>query len=230
LVTPAIGVATATSVNKVTITEPTTSAILTIANGKTLKSNNSLTLAGTDATIMTFPSTTATIARTDAAQTFTGIQTFSSPITGSITGNAATATSATSFSGNLSGDVTGTQSATVVGKINGTSLAGLSTGLLKNTITTGIPSIATAGTDYAGGTSSLGTGILKSTTSTGALTIALASDYPTLNQSTTGNAANVTGTIAAANGGTGQTSYTMGDLLYASASNAVAKLADVAAL
>jgi hypothetical protein len=44
----------------------------------------------------------------------------------------------------------------------------------------------------------------------------------------TGNAANVTGTIAAANGGTGQTSYTMGDLLYASTSTAVSKLADVA--
>jgi hypothetical protein len=44
----------------------------------------------------------------------------------------------------------------------------------------------------------------------------------------TGNAANVTGTIAAANGGTGQTSYTIGDLLYASTSTAVSKLADVA--
>jgi hypothetical protein len=43
----------------------------------------------------------------------------------------------------------------------------------------------------------------------------------------TGNAANVTGTIAAANGGTGQTSYTIGDLLYASTSTAVSKLADV---
>ena len=53
-----------------------------------------------------------------------------------------------SFSGSLAGDVTGTQSATVVGKINGTSLAGLSTGILKNTTTTGVPTIAVAGTDY----------------------------------------------------------------------------------
>ena len=66
-------------------------------------------------------------------------------------------------------------------------------------------SAATAGTDYSAGTSSLATGILKSTTTTGALTIAVAGDFPTLNQNTTGTAANVTGTVAIANGGTGQT-------------------------
>jgi hypothetical protein len=64
------------AVNKVTITSPATGSTLTIANGKTLTANNTLTLAGTDSTTMTFPTTSATIARTDAAQTFTGIQTF----------------------------------------------------------------------------------------------------------------------------------------------------------
>ena len=53
-------------------------------------------------------------------------------------------------------------------------------------------SAATAGTDYSAGTSALNTGILKSTTATGALTIAVPSDFPTLNQNTTGNAATVT--------------------------------------
>lgn len=76
LVTPTLGVATATSVNKVTVTAPATSAVLTIADGKTLTVNNSITFAGTDATTMTLPSTNATLARTDAAQTFTGDQTF----------------------------------------------------------------------------------------------------------------------------------------------------------
>lgn len=38
----------------------------------------------------------------------------------------------------------------------------------------------------------------------------------------------VTGTLAAANGGTGQSSYAIGDLLYASTSTALSKLADVA--
>lgn len=54
---------------------------LTIAAGKTLTVNNTMTLAGTDAQTYTFPATSATIARTDAANSFVGIQNFqSSPI------------------------------------------------------------------------------------------------------------------------------------------------------
>jgi hypothetical protein len=102
LVTPTLGVATATSVNKVTLTAPATAATLTIANNKTLTANNSLILAGTDGTTMTFPGSSASVARTDAAQTFTGVQTFSSTIAGNITGNAATVTT----NANMSGDVT----------------------------------------------------------------------------------------------------------------------------
>lgn len=49
--------------------------VVTVAAGKTFTVNNTLTLAGTDSTVMTFPSTSATIARTDAANTFTGVQT-----------------------------------------------------------------------------------------------------------------------------------------------------------
>ena len=87
--------------------------------------------------------------------------------------NQDTTGTAVNFSGSLLGDVTGTQSATVVGSLNGTSLASLSTGILKNTTLTGVPSIAVAG------------------------------DFPTLNQNTTGTAANVTGIVLGANGGTG---------------------------
>jgi hypothetical protein len=51
-----------------------------------------------------------------------------------------------------------------------------------------------------------------------------ASDVPTLNQSTTGTADNVTGTVAVANGGTGQTTYTDGQLLIGnSTGNTLAK-------
>lgn len=49
------------------------------SSGKIFTSSNTLTLAGTDATIMTFPTTSATIARTDAGQTFTGVQIMTSP-------------------------------------------------------------------------------------------------------------------------------------------------------
>ncbi len=48
LTTPTLGVATATSVNKVALTAPATSATLTIADGKTLTSSNTLTLTATD--------------------------------------------------------------------------------------------------------------------------------------------------------------------------------------
>ena len=84
LVTPVLGAATATSVNKMAITAPATSSTLAVADGKTFTVNHSLTLAGTDATTMTFPATSATVARTDAAQTFTGNQTFSGAIIGTV--------------------------------------------------------------------------------------------------------------------------------------------------
>jgi hypothetical protein len=84
LVTPVLGVATATSVNKMAITAPATSSTLAVADGKTFTVNHSLTLAGTDATTMTFPATSATIARTDAAQAFTGNQTFNGAIIGTV--------------------------------------------------------------------------------------------------------------------------------------------------
>lgn len=44
----------------------------------------------------------------------------------------------------------------------------------------------------------------------------------------TGGAVTLAGTLIAANGGTGQNAYTTGDILYASSSSALAKLADVA--
>jgi hypothetical protein len=64
LVTPVLGVATATSINKVAITAPATSATLTIADGKTLTANASLTLAGTDSKTLTV-SNSLTLAGTD---------------------------------------------------------------------------------------------------------------------------------------------------------------------
>jgi hypothetical protein len=126
-------------------------------------------------------------------------------------------TSANGFAGTSSGGTTPSLTLT-------TSV----TGLLKGNGTA--MSAATAGTDYSAGTSALATGILKSTTTTGALTIAVAADFPTLNQNTTGTASNVTGTVAIANGGTGQTTQmaafdalspltTKGDLLVDNGTN-----------
>lgn len=52
LVTPTLGVASATSVNKVTITAPASGSTITIANGKTLTVNNTIGLTGTDGTTL----------------------------------------------------------------------------------------------------------------------------------------------------------------------------------
>lgn len=56
LVTPVLGVATATSINKVAITAPATGSTLTIADGKTLTASNTLTFTGTDASSVAFGS------------------------------------------------------------------------------------------------------------------------------------------------------------------------------
>lgn len=61
--------------SNVIITIPASTATLTIASGKTLQFNSTMGFSGTDGTVMTFPATSATIARTDAANTFTGHQT-----------------------------------------------------------------------------------------------------------------------------------------------------------
>lgn len=110
LVTPVLGVASATSINKVALTAPATGSTLTIADGKTLTASNSLTLAGTDSTTMTFPSSSATVAGLGIAQTFTGTQTFSgtSSALAAVFTDAAEATtiSATAATGTINYDVT----------------------------------------------------------------------------------------------------------------------------
>lgn len=131
-----------------------------------------------------------------SSPTFTGSVT--TPLSSGIVSSASGVLGTTA----LSGDVTSSGFATTVGKINGTSLASLGTGILKNTTSTGVPSIA------------------------------VAADFPTLNQNTSGTASNITGTtnstlttasaltsvgaiatgtwnattVAVAHGGTGQTS------------------------
>lgn len=98
LTTPTLGVATATSLNGNTFTTGTYT--LTGAAGKTLTFNQSVTLIGTDAQTYTFPTTSATIARTDAANMFTGVQTMTSPaITGPVTLTGVAGSSALTLAG-----------------------------------------------------------------------------------------------------------------------------------
>lgn len=54
LVTPNIGVATATTVNKVTLTEPATGSTVTVVDGKTLTVDNTMQLQSTDSAVIDF--------------------------------------------------------------------------------------------------------------------------------------------------------------------------------
>lgn len=92
----------ANTFNNVGVSIPASTAFIVLGSGKTFTVNNSLGLSGTDSTTHTFPTTNSTLARTDAAQTFTGTQTFSSTISGNISGSAGSVTTIP----NLTGDVT----------------------------------------------------------------------------------------------------------------------------
>ena len=72
LVTPTLGVASATSVNKVAITSPATSSTLTIADGSSLATSGafSTTLTATATTNVTLP-TTGTLSTLAGTETFT---------------------------------------------------------------------------------------------------------------------------------------------------------------
>lgn len=78
LTTPNIGVATATSVNKVAITAPATGSTLTIADGKTLTANSTITLTGVDGKGLTlnnslqFSGTDGTIITFQGTDTYVG--------------------------------------------------------------------------------------------------------------------------------------------------------------
>lgn len=61
LVTPVLGVATATSINKMAISAPATSSTLAVADGKTFTASNTMTLAAPDSQTYTFPAATSSI-------------------------------------------------------------------------------------------------------------------------------------------------------------------------
>ncbi|MEY2636205.1 MAG: hypothetical protein RLZZ197_681 [Bacteroidota bacterium] len=133
---------------------------------------------------------------------------------GSISGTASNLTAGNvTTNANLTGDVTSVGNSSTVVKINGTSLASLSTGILKNTTTTGIPSIAVAGTDYQAP-------ITLTTTGSGSATLS----GTTLNipvVSSTVNSNSISGTVSVVNGGTGSASLTANNVLLGNGTNAL---------
>jgi len=130
---------------------------LTSSDWSTFNNKQTALTAGSGVTISSNivsvgQSVTTTSSPTFAGETLTGTLTgttanFSGNITASNLSGTNTGNQTIVLTGDVTGSGTGTFTATV-GKINGTSLSTLGTGLLKNTTSTGVPSIAVAGTDF----------------------------------------------------------------------------------
>ncbi len=153
--------ANATNPGIITATDQTFGGVKTFSNGIVGNVTGNVTgnLTGNAATVTTNANLTGVVtstgnvtaiadrAITNAMLANGAVSNLSGTNTGdqiNITGNSATVTT----NANLTGDVTSIGNAATVVKINGTSLSGLPTGILKNTTATGVPTIATAGTDY----------------------------------------------------------------------------------
>lgn len=82
LITPILGIAAATSINKVIFTAPATSATLTLVNGSTLTLNGAFSTQFTASASATFtlPGASATLAGLGTAETWSALQTFGSNI------------------------------------------------------------------------------------------------------------------------------------------------------
>jgi hypothetical protein len=121
MTTPTLGVASATSINKVAVTAPATSATLTIADGKTLTASDDATVSGTNTGDQTITLTgdvtgtgtgsfVTTIGATkvkssmlnsdvfSTAHSWSGVQTFTNPVVGTQTvGDNSTKAASTAF-------------------------------------------------------------------------------------------------------------------------------------
>lgn len=175
-----------TTVNVSSATAPTAGQALiatsgTAATWQTLATGGDMVLASaqTNSGLKTFLD--GTIGLRNVANTFTAL--FTNAITASRTytwpDKSGTVAMTSDITGTNSGTNTGDQTISITGdvtasgstgiltatvtKINGTSLATLATGLLKNTTTTGVPSIAVAATDYVAPGSITTDGITMST-------------------------------------------------------------------
>ena len=128
--------------------------------------------------------------------------TWTTPTTGTVTSVSGTGT----VNGiSLSGTVTSSGSLTLGGALTGVDLATQVTGTLP--IANGGSGQTTAQTALNAFAGAVTSGqYLRGNGSNVVMSAIQAADVPTLNQNTTGTASNVTGTVAIANGGTGQTS------------------------
>lgn len=85
--------------------------------------------------------------------------------------------------------ITGNQTITLSGHVTGSGTTAITTSSASKFILQGTTDTTVSAAQFLG---ALGTGIVKNTTTTGVLSIAVAADFPTLNQNTSGSAASLT--------------------------------------
>jgi hypothetical protein len=203
VLTSGTGISTSGTYPSFTITNTAPDQVVSLAAGTGISTSG------------TYPSFTVTNTAPDQIVALTGAGTTS--ISGTypnftITSNDQYAGTVTSVSGtgtvngiSLSGTVTSSGSLTLGGALTGVDLATQVTGTLP--IANGGSGQTTAQTAMNAFAGAVTSGQYLRGNGTNVVMAAIqAADVPTLNQNTTGTASNVTGTVAIANGGTGQTS------------------------
>jgi hypothetical protein len=123
LVAPVLGAASATTINKVTLTAPATGSTLTIADGKTFTVNKTLTLDGADGSIVALGGNLTTSGAYSTTITSSGTTTVTLPTTGLLVGSADTGTVTNTM---LSGSITDSKlnQITTASKVSNTALTG----------------------------------------------------------------------------------------------------------